>query len=333
MAVVASFSLCSCSSSCSSSPSPASLPPPSFNSVSFAAFRPVDKLSLVACSNAVRARVFAVTDDDEWGEEKVPPGRPELLEDSVPPVGIATAVKENKEEEEEGSSVEELKRALVDSLCGTDRGLKASSDVRAEIVELISQLEAKNPTPAPTQALPLLNGKWILAYTSFSELFPLLAAGTLPLVKVGEISQFVDSNALTVENSVTFTGPIATTSFSTSATFEIRSPKRVQIKFEEGVIGTPQLTDSIDIPNSVQVMGQKVDLKPVQGLLKSLQDAASKVARSLSGQPPLKFPIRTDRAQSWLLTTYLDSDLRISRGDGGSIFVLLKEGSELLMDL
>ena len=69
----------------------------------------------------------------------------------------------------------------------------------------------------------------ICRYTSFSELFPLLAAGSLPLVKVGEISQFIDSDALTVENSVTFTGPLASTSFSTSASFEIRSPKRVQV--------------------------------------------------------------------------------------------------------
>ncbi|KAM7274417.1 hypothetical protein ACFE04_029081 [Oxalis oulophora] len=38
----------------------------------------------------------------------------------------------------------------------------ASSETRAEIVELITQLEAENPTPAPTEALPLLNGKWIL---------------------------------------------------------------------------------------------------------------------------------------------------------------------------
>lgn len=223
-----------------------------------------------------------------------------------------------------------LKKSLVDNLIDTDRGLKASSEVRADIVELITQLEAKNPTPAPTEALPLLNGKWILAYTSFSELFPLLAAGTLPLVKVGEISQFIDSNALTVENSVTFTSPLATTSFSTSASFEIRSPKRVQIKFEEGVIGTPQLTDSIEIPENVEFLGRNVDLTPVQGLLRSLQDAASSVARTISGRPPLKFPIRTDKAQSWLLTTYLDEDLRISRGDGGSIFVLLKEGSPLL---
>eukprot|EP00250_Pteridium_aquilinum_P005537 c15612_g1_i1 orf=461-1465(-) len=334
MAALASFSLCKCSSPCCPpSSSPSSAAPPLNTSVSFAGFRSVEKSSILAC-NVSRSRLFAVTSDDEWGEEKVPAGRPEPLEESVVGVATAEAKEEEKEEvEEEGSSVAELKRALVDSLIGTDRGLTASSDVRAEIVELITQLEAKNPTPAPTQALPLLNGKWILAYTSFSELFPLLAAGTLPLVKVGEISQFVDSNALTVENSVTFTGPLATTSFSTSASFEVRSPKRVQIKFEEGVIGTPQLTDSIEIPESVQVMGQNVDLKPFQGLLKSLQDAASSVARTISGQPPLKFPIRTDKAQSWLLTTYLDEDLRISRGDGGSIFLLLKEGSNLLEDL
>ncbi|MCE3051200.1 hypothetical protein HAX54_049108, partial [Datura stramonium] len=92
----------------------------------------------------------------------------------------------------------------------------------------------------------------------------------------------------------------ATTSISTSAKFEVRSPKRVQIKFEEGIIGTPQ-------------------------------DTASSVAKSISSQPPIKFPISNSNAQSWLLTTYLDDELRISRGDAGSVFVLIKgEGSPLL---
>ncbi|KAG6557915.1 hypothetical protein Mapa_000093 [Marchantia paleacea] len=235
-----------------------------------------------------------------------------------------TLVKENE------NSVEDLKQALVDSLYGTDRGLRASSETRGEIVELITQLEAKNPTAAPTEALTLLNGKWVLAYTSFSELFPLLAAANLPLVKVGEISQTFDASAFTVQNSVSFSGPLATTSFSTSATFEVRSPKRVQVKFEEGIIGTPQLTDSIEIPDNVEVLGQKVDLVAFQSVLRPLQDAASSLARTISGQPPFKFPFQSDKTQSWLLTTYLDGDLRISRGDGGSIFVLLKEGSPLL---
>ncbi|KAH9313655.1 hypothetical protein KI387_022282, partial [Taxus chinensis] len=250
--------------------------------------------------------VYAGDAGYEYGEEKSSEG------ENTTATGTATL------EKEEPSEIKDLKRALVDSFYGTDRGLRASSETRAEIVELITQLEAKNPTPAPTEALSLLNGKWILAYTSFSELYPLLAAGTLPLVKVKEISQKFDSETLTVENTVQFAGPLATTSFSTNATFEVRSPKRVQIKFEEGIISTPQIIDSIEIPEDVEFLGQKIDLAPFKGVLSSVQDAASSVARTISEQPPIKFPIRIDKAQSWLLTTYLDKDLRISRADGSS---------------
>lgn len=256
--------------------------------------------------------VRAAVDDDEWGSEPGGNGGAAVAE---PPAVV---------EEMEG-----LKRQLVDSFYGTDRGLRASSETRAEIVELITQLEAKNPTPAPTDALSLLNGKWILAYTSFPGLFPLLARGTLPLVKVEEISQTIDSENFTVQNSVQFSGPLATTSLSTNAKFEVRSPKRVQIKFVEGIIGTPQVTDSLVLPENVEFLGQKIDLSPFQSLLNSVQDTASSVARTISSQPPLKFNL-SQNAESWLLTTYLDEELRISRGDRGSVFVFIKEGSPLL---
>lgn len=103
-----------------------------------------------------------------------------------------------------------------------------------------------------------------------------------------------------------------------------------QIKFEEGIIGTPQLTDSIEIPEKVEFLGQNIDLSPFKGLISSVQDTASSVVKTISNQPPLKIPITNSRAQSWLLTTYLDGELRISRGDAGSVFVLIKEGSPLL---
>ncbi|ONK70264.1 uncharacterized protein A4U43_C05F31940 [Asparagus officinalis] len=263
----------------------------------------------------------AAVDDDEWGKEPEPAGNGESG-------GVVVA---ESVEEVVVSEVGELKKKLKELLYGTDRGLKASSETRAEIVELITQLEAKNPTPAPTEALALLNGKWILAYTSFSQLFPLLGSGRLPeLVKVDEISQTIDSEAFTVQNSVKFAGPLATTLVTTNAKFEVRSPKRVQIKFEEGVIGTPQLTDSITIPDNVEFLGQKIDFSPLKGVITSIQDSYSSVAKTISGQPPLKIPFTNDNAQSWLLTTYLDEELRISRGDGGSVFVLIKEGSTLL---
>ena len=42
-----------------------------------------------------------------------------------------------------------MQAQLLDSLIGTDRGLRADSELRAEISELISALEARNPTEAP----------------------------------------------------------------------------------------------------------------------------------------------------------------------------------------
>eukprot|EP00850_Spirogloea_muscicola_P016311 SM000131S26741 [mRNA] locus=s131:303463:304540:+ [translate_table: standard] len=231
-----------------------------------------------------------------------------------------------------GEAPEELKQALIDSLYGTERGLKVSSETRGEVAELIAALEAANPTPAPTEDLALLGGKWLLAYTSFSELFPLLATGNLPFVTVGEISQTIDPYAQTVVNAVQFSGPVSTTSFSARASFELRSPKRVQIKFEEGVLGTPQLvSDSTELPSSTVVLGQSVDLRPFQSLLRPLQGVAEQLVRALSGLPPLRVPIGSASAESWLLTTYLDKDLRIARGDGGSVFVLVRAGSPLTL--
>lgn len=297
--------------------------------------------SRIACGSRIRHgnpgrrvrpvfRVRAAEDGDEGVPEK---GEEEpVTGTSGGGAAVAVAVAEPEEPEplKEVPEIAALKKELVDSFYGTDRGLRATSETRAEIVELITQLEAKNPTPAPTEALTLLNGKWILAYTSFAQLFPLLARGTLPLVKVEEISQTIDSENFTVQNSVLFSGPLATTSFSTNAKFEVRSPKRVQIKFEEGIIGTPQLTDSIVLPENVEFLGQRIDLAPFKGLINSVQDTAYSVAKTISSQPPIKFSLSNNNAQSWLLTTYLDEELRISRGDAGSIFVLIKEGSSLL---
>ncbi|KAL7088609.1 hypothetical protein ACP275_13G137800 [Erythranthe tilingii] len=229
------------------------------------------------------------------------------------------------------TEIDVLKKQLLDSLYGTTRGLFASSETRAEILELITQLECKNPTPAPTEALTLLNGKWILVYTSHVNLFSLsTTVGALPLVKVEEISQTIDSESFTVQSSVLFSGPLSTTSISTNSKFEVRTPKRVQIKIEEGIIGTPQLIYSVVLPENVELFGQNIDLTPFKELFTSVQETASSVATTISSQPPLKFSISHKDAESWLLTTYLDEELRISREDGGGIFVLIKEGSPLL---
>ncbi|KAI9085341.1 hypothetical protein K1719_032718 [Acacia pycnantha] len=225
--------------------------------------------------------VRAVTDEDEWGPDNKKEGEGEG-EGEGSAVGVAVA---EEEKVSEALDTDRLKKALANSFYGTNRGSKATSETRAEIVELITQLEARN---TDTAALHLLNGNWILAYTSFAGLFPLLSSGTLPLVK---------------------------------------------IKFDEGFIGTLQLPDSLVIPEILVSLAQKVDLTHFKGILNSVEGAASNVDRTMFSRPPLKNPISRSNAPSWLLTTYLDEELRISQGDGGCVFVLIKEGSSLLSSL
>lgn len=66
-------------------------------------------------------------------------------------------------------------------------------------------------------------------YTASSELLPLLAAGSLPLLKLDKISQTIDTDSFTVVNSTTLSSPFASFSFSVSASFEVRSPTRIQV--------------------------------------------------------------------------------------------------------
>ncbi|EFN54311.1 hypothetical protein CHLNCDRAFT_11571, partial [Chlorella variabilis] len=221
-----------------------------------------------------------------------------------------------------------LKMALLDSFWGTDRGLAASSDSRAEINELITKagrcrsLEALNPTPEPNEARQALGGTWRLAYTSNSELVALLALARLPLVRVGEITQSIDPMGQTVENRVELEAPLSKTSLSATATFEVRSSKLLQVSFEEGRVATPQLLADLQLPASLDLLGQQIDLAPLQGPLRS---ALGTLGGLLSQVPDLRIPVRNVQASSWLLNTYLDDSLRITRGDGGSVFVLVRD--------
>ncbi|KAF7829195.1 plastoglobulin-1, chloroplastic [Senna tora] len=284
---------------------------------------------------------------DEWGEKsetetsytKLPDADPPKYEDEWEEGGAddqyvdrgngspTTPIKDRTEVADD--KLEGLKRALVDTVYGTEFGFRAGSEVRAEVSELVTQLEAANPTPAPVEEPGLLNGAWVLLYTASSELLPLLAAGSIPLLKVDKISQTIDTGSSTIVNSTTLSSPFNYLSFSASASFEVRSPTRIQVTFREGTIQPPEIKSRVDLPETVDIFGQKLSLLPVQQSLSPLQDLVASISRTISGQPPLKIPIPGERTSSWLITTYLDGDLRISRGDGG-LFILAREGSPLL---
>lgn len=63
-------------------------------------------------------------------------------------------------------------------------------------------------------------------------------------------------------------------------------------------------------------------LKEAFGPLKGQAEVVLREINQLVAQvPDLAIPVQSDEAQTWQLTTYVDEDLRIARGDGGAVFV------------
>ena len=270
--------------------------------------------------------------EDDWNDARAS-REPDASSDDA--TASSSARPEVSGEEEEEAEVDAVKSRLLDSFYGTNRGLSASSKTRAEANELISRLEAMNPTPSPSYELAALSGKWRLVYTSNSEVMFLLAAENLPGLNVGDITQTIDGVGGRVENRVAFSAPMVESSVSANASFEVRSPKRLQVKFNEAGVETPTIIADVfqymSLPMTVDVMGQSIDTAPLANLMQPFQsgltDALNGVKSAMSGLPSLKVPLpesASPGSEAWLLTTYLDGDLRVARGDGGSVFVLTK---------
>ena len=47
---------------------------------------------------------------------------------------------------------------------------------------------------------------------------------------------------------------------------QVRSPKRLQVKFTETTISTPQLVGDLQLPDAFEFNGQKFDFSPLQGI-------------------------------------------------------------------
>mmetsp|Transcript_6326 Transcript_6326/g.18162 ORF Transcript_6326/g.18162 Transcript_6326/m.18162 type:complete len:440 (+) Transcript_6326:240-1559(+) len=249
---------------------------------------------------------------------------------ALPAAGeTASSYSRAEEEDEYKPSADELKAMLLDSLYGTERGVAASSEVRGEISELITQLEAANPSSDPND-VKVLGGCWKLVYTQ-SPLSALLALNRLPFVSVGDITQTIDPATGTVVNKVVLSNAFSRGAFSSTANFEIRSPKLLSVKFVSNTLATPQLLQDVDLPTTMTILGQTIDLTQVKEALaparSGIQSAVSQISSFLERQPDRSFDIpKQAQAESWLLTTYIDDDVRVARGDGGAVFVLVKEG-------
>ncbi|MDM9385422.1 MULTISPECIES: PAP/fibrillin family protein [unclassified Chlorogloeopsis] len=190
------------------------------------------------------------------------------------------------------------KAALLEAIAGKNRGLLATEQDKQAILIAIANLEDLNPTPRPLEASDLLDGNWRLLYTTSKALLNL---DRFPLCKLGEIYQCIRVQTNSVYNIAEIYGlPLLEGLVSVAAKFEPVSQRRVQVKFERSIIGLQRL----------------ISYKSSEKFIQQIETGQKFTA--------VDFPLNSNEQQGWLDITYLDQDLRIGRGNEGSVFVLAK---------
>ena len=210
------------------------------------------------------------------------------------------------------------KNDLRNAIASKNRGLSASASDRQAIASIIARVEDLNPIPAPLSAPELLAGDWRLLYTTSQEL---LGIDRFPLAQLGNIYQCVRPERSRIYNIAEVKSlPYCEALVSVVANFEpaqtdispgqaeggesiVLSNRRVNVRFSRGVVG---LQRALGYQSPAQYV-EKLEENDKFGLLQGLD-----------------FAINSDRQQGWLEITYLDEDLRIGRGNQGSLFVLTK---------
>ncbi|MBD2436422.1 PAP/fibrillin family protein [Nostoc sp. FACHB-110] len=188
------------------------------------------------------------------------------------------------------------KAALIDAIAPTNRGLLANELQRQAILAAIANLEDLNPTPRPVEAANLLDGNWQLLYTTSKALLNL---DRLPFCKLGQIYQCIRSETTSVYNIAEIYGlPYLEGLVSVAAKFEPVSGRRVQVKFNRSIISLQRLIDY----NSPEYFIHQIES-----------------GKKFTG---IDLPISSENQQGWLDITYIDDNLRIGRGNEGSVFVL-----------
>jgi hypothetical protein len=195
-----------------------------------------------------------------------------------------------------------LKAKLLAALGGKNRGILATDLDRQAILAAITELESSNPHPRPlVTAIDLLAGNWRLLYTSSQSL---LGIDKFPLVQLGTIYQCIRPTTSVIYNiaEVNSLLPGLNGLVTIVATFTPTNDRQVNVQFNRSLIS-------------------------FQGLI-GYSNPDRLIAEITSGRKFTAIDLKIDRRDkqpAWLEVTYLDDNLRISRGNEGNVFVLTKD--------
>jgi hypothetical protein len=211
-----------------------------------------------------------------------------------------------------------IKKALLQSVSNTNNGKTATVQQQKRVLSIVGEIEKSYPpadnffTDAAT--LKLLNGTWYLQYTSPSVLddfntnvwLPQAIEDTVPTESTFQAKGTISAVGITVETS----NRVVKQSIDVDASQVFNE---VGLNFGKVTVGG-RFRPSEKVANRAVVCFSKCIIELNNGLILDLGFVFSFIAF-----------IRQSADNGWLETTFLDEDIRIGRGNKGTMFVLTRD--------
>ncbi|KAK9845028.1 hypothetical protein WJX74_009835 [Apatococcus lobatus] len=210
------------------------------------------------------------------------------------PLAVFTFFKQQK-------PLKDVKAEVLRAVANTARGQKATPVQRKDILVLLEALEARNPTKRPAQS-QLLSGKWSLLFTGPTE-----------------ESEFRKTRAGTLEGPfLSRLKPLSANAFRTKGVTQVLDPMAgraenlAEFSIANAINGSLNILGTVSPPEEASIQASRVDVEFTAFDLKL-------------GPANITVPLGWIKPKGWIQTTYLDDELRVGRGDKGSIFLAARQ--------
>lgn len=220
----------------------------------------------------------------------------------------------------EPAPLEQMKSELLEAVSFTQNGKTASTETQARVLSIVRGIEKAAPVPDtlltdPNEAKGL-DGTWFLQYTSPSEVGNVgKADGDWKPISASEDGA-VETRQFTAKGTVTAAGvTVDTSNRGTKQIFDVKKStvsNTVNLDFGKVTVkGTFRRSENV--PNRAIVAFEDLEFE-LNGGIKLRLGWLFSLIKTIKG---------TD-VGGWLETTYLGEDMRIGRGNKGTMFVLTR---------
>ena len=220
------------------------------------------------------------------------------------------------------------KTDLLEAISYTNNGKSASPAKQLEVLEKVRSIEVGNPPSvnllSDTKEAQILDGTWYLHYTSPSD---------PNLIDAGESDQFPDAwKPQSVEEKIT-TQQSGYKGSVNAAGIKVDTSNRVVKQILD--IENSVVTNKIDLDFGTVCVGgpfrpsDKVANRAVVSFKQCEITLNSGVVLNLGFLFSILSLFRGTDESGWLETTYVDSTMRIGRGNKGTMFVLTRSSDDV----